>query len=410
MQFIRVVHYNHTAAISGAERVLLHALPHLREHGIESSVLSPAGALQSEVDRIGVMGYTCYPLQARFTWNPLRLVQHLRSIFFSMRSLRSRLRELRPDLIHANSVRAGIVATTAAAGLRTPVLWHVHDTLPRHPLSVLIRCLAARSGRTSAVAVSGATRRTFAGTFFRKWLSGKTDVLHNSINPLPYIIAADQRAAYRRQLNLSDKFVVGCVGQICTRKNQLALIDIFAEALQKQPNMMLVIVGSVLFPHYRSYEKKIIARIRELGIESSVLLLGSRKDVPSLLAAMDLLAVPSLQEPFPIIVLEAMAASLPVVGYAVDGMPELIADGRTGWLVPPGDAKQMARTILWAEGHPAQRRRLAAAAALARRNDSEAEYAHRLADILRKRSHSSVAVLPRSGATDGVPHNVGGAA
>jgi hypothetical protein len=71
MTRVRVVHYNHTGVIAGAERVLLNALPQLRDEGLQSIVLSPAGPLQSEAARSGFEVIECYSLDARFTSNPI---------------------------------------------------------------------------------------------------------------------------------------------------------------------------------------------------------------------------------------------------------------------------------------------------------------------------------------------------
>ena len=197
------------------------------------------------------------------------------------------------------------------------------------------------------------------------------------------------------ELGANNRFLIGCVGQICERKNQLAMVDIFAEVLKSTPEAMLLIAGSALFPYKQPYETKVRQRIQDLGISASVRMLGKRNDVPLLLDVMDLLVLPSLSEPFPMILLEAMSAGLPAVAFAVDGIPELLADRRTAWLVPAGENGQMARTILWAEKHPEQRTRLAEAArmSLAKR-DTPAIYARRLANILLARTRPMVTGAP----------------
>jgi glycosyltransferase involved in cell wall biosynthesis len=381
-----VVHYNHTEVVAGAERVLLNLLPGLRARGFRSVVLCPHGALEEEMKRCGIETQRCNRLQARFTWNPLSLSGYIRSLFWSIRDIRNRLRVLQPDIVHANSVRAGLVATVATTGLAIPVLWHVHDTMPEHPISWAIRVLAAASSRTSQIAVSHATAATFAGVLWRKSLAAKTKVLHNVISAHAVPSTKEQRAALRAELGVGgDRFLVGCIGQICPRKNQVEMVEIFAQLLLSRPDTMLLIAGAALFPYNVPYEDKLKHRIQELGIGANVLLLGSRSDVPRILETIDLLVLPSHNEPFPMIILEAMGASLPVVAFAVDGVPELIADGRTGWLVPAGDAIQMARKILWAERNPEQRARLGAAAHESILHEHSPDlYADRFATILQE--------------------------
>ena len=129
--------------------------------------------------------------------------------------------------------------------------------------------------------------------------------------------------------------------------------------------MILVVVGSALFTYNRPYEQRMKERIRALGIENNVRLLGHREDVPLILQTLDLLILPSTSEPFPMILLEAMAARLPAIAFAVDGIPEVLDDGLTGWLVPPGDTVKLGQALVWAARHPEQRVSVGAAAARA---------------------------------------------
>ena len=385
MAALRIVHYNHTAMVAGAERVLLNVLPWLPAQGLASVVLCPDGPLQREVERIGVERQSCRPLEARFTWNPLRLARYLSSLWASVKSLRRQFQDLRPDLIHANSVRAGIVASVSTFGSQIPIVWHVHDTLPLHPLSPGIRMLAAVSSRTSLVAVSRSTARTFAGKVFRAPLEAKVAVLHNVIAHRGYPSTAEHRAKLRLQVGVDGRFAVGCVGQICARKNQIALVEMFAQALQVSPHMVLVLAGSALFSHDEPYAARLHRRVRELGIGDSVRLLGRRDDVAQLLKAIDLLVLPSTSEPFPMILLEAMAAALPAIAFAVDGVPELIADGKTGWLVAPGNTKQMLKTLIWAERNEDERKRVGLAGQELVEGSSQADYARQLAALVHAR-------------------------
>lgn len=119
MKPIRVVHYNHTDIVAGAERVLLNLLPRLPGHGFESILLSPVGHLHEEAQKLGIQTVPCHSLHARFTSNPWKLARYLWSFAVSIRSIRRQLHDLHPDLVHANSIRAGLVVTTATIGLNT---------------------------------------------------------------------------------------------------------------------------------------------------------------------------------------------------------------------------------------------------------------------------------------------------
>jgi glycosyltransferase involved in cell wall biosynthesis len=107
---------------------------------------------------------------------------------------------------------------------------------------------------------------------------------------------------------------------------------------------------------------ELVSAIEARGLNGTVLLLGTRNDIPDILAAADVFALSSLQEGLPVAVLEAAAAGCPVVATSVGGVPEIIEDGTTGLLVPPGDPQAMADAILAMLTEPQRARQLATAA------------------------------------------------
>jgi len=101
---------------------------------------------------------------------------------------------------------------------------------------------------------------------------------------------------------------------------------------------------------------------RERRLESRVRFLGSRRDLGDLLAALDVFVMPSLWEGLPLSLILAMGAALPVVATAVAGIPEVVTNGETGWLVPPNDAPALTRALAEAFADPERARRVGAAA------------------------------------------------
>jgi glycosyltransferase involved in cell wall biosynthesis len=102
-------------------------------------------------------------------------------------------------------------------------------------------------------------------------------------------------------------------------------------------------------------------RVAELGLLGSVEFLGWVDNISSLLPRWDVFVLPSLEEGFPIAALDAMAAGLPVVASAVGGVPELIEDGKTGWLVPPRDVEALASRLRLLLKNPEQKLGMGAA-------------------------------------------------
>jgi len=350
----RILFYNHTRQVSGGERVLLAMLAALGGEGVELTVACPtegAGELDSLVRGLaqerGVRVVSVPVLEARFSGNPVRLVRYLGSVVGAVRDFRRTVRLENPDLLHANSVRAGIVATAATMGMRTlgrtrtPILWHVQDDLPRHPISVLIRCFAWCSGRTQICAVSQATTKAFAGglPFGRR-----IHVLHNAIDterfPAKTRPPDGAALAFRAELGLTDAdFLVVAVGMINPRKGLLELVEGFENVQWNLANRgrrpaHLAIVGAPIFNDDHLYEAKLHARAKALGLSETVHFLGERADVPAILRGADLLVHNAAVEPFGLVILEAMASGTPVIAAAVGGVPEIIEEGVNGELAP----------------------------------------------------------------------------
>lgn len=346
---MKVLFYNHTGKVSGAERMMLLIMTRLQADYFEASVICPAtGELSQMVRQLGYQVTHVESLQARFTWRPDWVIKYLWSFYRVIVGLRRSIAEAAPDLIHANSIRAGLVATTATLGMRVPVIWHLHDMLPRHPFSTLIRWYAVLSARTYPLAVSHAVANRFRGGVLRLLGAGdKVQVIHNGIDLQRFTPHPAARHKVRAELGLEEQqFVVGIVGQLTPRKGQLELVRAFAAALPRMPEAVLLIVGAPIFNDDDKYLDKVKRLIEELGIANRVVLTGARNDVPELMQALDLLVVNSKHEPFGGVVLEAMACGTPLLATAVDGIPEMVQHTVTGWLVPPRNERPLTDALL----------------------------------------------------------------
>src|SRR5207247_1768501 len=145
------------------------------------------------------------------------------------------------------------------------------------------------------------------------------------------------REEARRSLGLPQQGpLIGAVGRLSPEKGQNVLLQALPSVLAAFPQAACVLAGEG--PARAALE----AEARRLGIGDRVVFLGLRRDVPMVLAALDLFVQPSIYEGFGLSLLEAMAAGLPVVASRVGGIPELIEDGRTGLLVPPQDSMALA--------------------------------------------------------------------
>jgi glycosyltransferase involved in cell wall biosynthesis len=166
------------------------------------------------------------------------------------------------------------------------------------------------------------------------------------------VAAAGGRAGARRALGLEDgRVVVACVGEVGWRKGQEILLTTAARLRARHPEAVYLIVGE------GAGRVDLAHRARREGLDDVVRFLGFRDDVPAILAASDILVLPSRREGFPNTLLEGMALGLPVVATCADGIPELVHDGVTGALVDIDDETHFTAEVARVLADPVLRRR-----------------------------------------------------
>jgi len=238
------------------------------------------------------------------------------------------LRRHEVELVHTHNRMALIYGAPAARLARAAVVHTKHGNNPKGGTRLLAGNLAARCV-DAFVAVSPET-----AAFARK--RSEVDerrllVIPNGIELGRFHPAPEARDRIRRELGIDPAaWVVGTVGRIAPEKNQALLVRAMAPLLG--PALHLVIAGDgPLLP-------AVTALVAELGVAAFVHLLGARRDVPDVLNALDTFVLSSDTEGLPLVVLEAMATGLPVLSTRVGGVPTVLDDGETGFLVPIGDA------------------------------------------------------------------------
>lgn len=341
----RILYVNHTGLVSGGEKVLLEILRGLDRDRFEPIVTCPAqGELADQVARLKVDWFPMPAVRARFSWRPDHAVLACSAVFKTAAALRRQIAIASPALIHANSVRAGIIATLAATGIGTPVIWHVHDTLPNHPISSAIRALAFLARNTRIIAVSQSTARRFQGRFP---MSAKVRTIHNGIDLSRFPVKQAIDSQFRQGLGISpNDFLVCAIGQICARKGLLELIEALARIAHRAPQIHLAIVGKVVFPHEAAYLRSLHAAAVNLRLTGRVHFTGELSDVSPVLRAANLLVLNSHDEPFGLVLIEAMASGTPVLATRVGGIPEIVTDAEDGWLVEKADTSALASKLI----------------------------------------------------------------
>lgn len=336
---LRVLVVNQTAATSGAEHSLLTLLAALDPAQAEVTVASPVGLLSERVAELGLPHVPIHGTEASFRLNPRTTPPELARLLRSSWQVARAARRIEADVVHANTTRAGLIAIGARSFGAPAPLVHVRDWAPPGRAADLVLGLTGR--RAGAIV---ANSRHVAEQFGRLPDPPRgrraPRVIHNPVDLSRFSPAGHDRAAARAALGLpTGAPVAGVVGQLTPWKGQDDAIRALAAC--GLPEAHLVVAGSAKFAtaaarfDNQAYADGLAPLAAELGVADRTHLLGEVRDVPGVLAALDVLLVPSWEEAFGRVVVEGMAMGLPVIATSNGGPPEIINDGRSGFLLPP---------------------------------------------------------------------------
>jgi glycosyltransferase involved in cell wall biosynthesis len=242
------------------------------------------------------------------------------------------------DAIYANTQKALVVGAIASALSNRPLVYHLHDILSLEHFSKTNQRLAILMANRAklVIANSQASRTAFieAGGNL-----GLVEVVYNGFALEPY--QTDVRSPLGLE-ELEGRFVVGHFSRLSPWKGQHVLL----EALQYcDESVSAIFVGDALFGE-QDYVQQLQNQVQQLRLHDRVKFLGFRNDIIALMKSCNVIAHTSIAaEPFGRVIVEAMLCGIPTIAAKAGAATELIDPGVTGWLTPPGDAKELANTI-----------------------------------------------------------------
>jgi glycosyltransferase involved in cell wall biosynthesis len=358
-----VLYVSHTGALGGAEWSLLELVQGMRSR-VDVAVACPPGELADSVCDLNVPRFTIRPVPLGFRLSTRATARGLVRAIGATFDIGRAARHFRADVVHANSVRAGIVAIAARAVGAPPPLVHVRDALP-----------ATLAGRLSAGFVKHGARLIVANSRFTASRlsgngSGAIRVVYNGVDVNRLQTFPTDRAVVRNKLGFTaESPLLGVVAQLTPWKAQDDAIRVLALVREQRPDTQLALVGEAKFRDAAtsydnvSYETSLHRLADSLGVDDAVSFLGERRDVPDVLRALDILLVPSWHEPFGRSVIEAMAVGTPVIATNVGGPNEVLVNRMTGLLLPPRHPRAWAEAVLELLEDPSDRTRIAENAA-----------------------------------------------
>jgi len=327
------------AEIGGAQEYVAALLPALVEHFDVTVAAWGPGPLRAATERAGA-----HYVPLRHVRRAIRPGHDLLGLVELIRLFRKE----RPQILHANSSKAGLLGRLAAAIMHVPIrIFTVHGWAYAASSSAsarLFRLLERlmRPLTTTTICVSENGREV--GLRARTCRADRTVVIRNAVD-----VSAARRARHEAEIPL-----IVSVGRLKPPKDFPTLVRALA-ALEPGSFRSLIIGDG-------PRRAELLSEIKRHGLEQTVELVGERDDIAELLSTADIFVLSSASEGMPISIIEAMAAELPVVATAVGGIPELIVDGETGFLVPARDSSALAHALGCLVADPALRRRQGKAA------------------------------------------------
>ena len=337
----RVLFAAHSPHRGGAEYCLQTTLEHLDRDRFEAVVVFPDEGPM--VDAARDLGYEvfispmCYWLNfGKNAWYWKNLLLTHRS---NVRQMVSLIRDKNIELVYTNST-AVFESAVAARQAKVPHIWHVHEVLKdgnrMHqllPLKWMKRFIYRNSD--ALIFESHSSRQVFEETT----PGDRSHVVYNSLR-LPANSIPRCRKTDRAGLGLTlDDRVAGFVGSFIERKNPLLLIDALAQVATRLPGLRCLLVGEGLL------QGQIQNRIHELDLGNVCRILPFQKDIAPVMNSLDVLILPSIQESFGLVTLEAAAFERPTIACKSQGPNETIIHGETGFLIEQNDATDLARHI-----------------------------------------------------------------
>ena len=343
---VRVLYVSDTGGeLGGAERSLLSLIEGLdqRRYAVFAllftegrfATLLRGAHVEVAVRRLGTIARTR---------NPLKLLLYALYLLHGVAVLAWHIRRKRIDIVHANKNTLAVHVVPAAWLAGAVSVWHVRNrarNFGRVGAWLVRRC-------SKLVCVSESIAEPFRRAF--PDAAGKMAVVHEGIEA-PLYAAREMGTDFRDAIGAQPgERLVGTVGRITPWKGQDDFLRAAARVAGEHPEARFLVVGDCVSSQAelaadRAYRDGLRALADELGIAEKTRFTGYREDVPGVMNGLDVFVLASHDEPFGLVVLEAMAAARPIVATAAGGVPDIVRDGSEALLVPPRDAAAMAAAI-----------------------------------------------------------------
>jgi glycosyltransferase involved in cell wall biosynthesis len=337
---LNILALNSSSDFYGSSKIFFESINTFRKCNLNPIVILPHfGPLVAELEKDGFTVHVeNLGILRRKYVNPIGLANRISKNLKAYQFLNKLHRQYQFELVYSNTL-AVVVGAYWAKRKQIPHCWHIHEILPGP--APLVKWLSYLLDQTTPapIAVSQAVGNHW-GSMLKK---SEIEVIPNGI---PYGEFLEAKGELKKELGLSQEtLLIGMVGRINPGKGQLFFLEIAQNLLKTHSNLHFVLVGDP-FPGYEPILEEIKEEIRNKSLETRVSYLGFRKDIPELMDSLDIFVLPSvLPDSFPTVILEAMAASKPVLATRSGGASEMVVEGETGFLIPIGEVESGATAL-----------------------------------------------------------------
>ena len=268
--------------------------------------------------------------------------------FQASRRLKQILSQIRPDVVHTHSAKAGILGRSVAWKLRTPCIVHTVHGAPFHPYQAwparkLYQLCERWAARRCHRLISVADAMTDLMVEARVAERSKFVTIYSGMDTQPFLNANQSREAVRSRLGIDpESIVVGKIARLFHLKGHKYLLACAQRVVQSNPRIRFLLVGDGIL------REPIERDIDAMGLREHFIFTGlvSPDEIPELIGAMDMLLHVSLREGLARALPQALLAGKPVISYDIDGAKEVVIDGKTGILLPPQSIEPLGEAIL----------------------------------------------------------------
>jgi len=352
MKKIKILFISHSSTMFGAERSLLLLLKNIDRNRFEPIIILPRfGPLKEKIERLNIKTYEVKSpwwvsgRKRNVIWTILRLGYCIVREIISLSKLYKIIKKEKIDVIYTNTI-VNFSGAIISCITQKPHIWHIREILPGNPdlhFFLPYKVLFKFISRFSNVVITNSCAT--ADQFQSIIPNEKIRVIYNAVdlNEFKNILSFPNINGVK-----TTDYIVAVIGSLQRRKAQDDAIKAIKIVKEIIPNIKLLIVGEGS-KKFKNYLKHLAFK---LDVSDNVIFTGYRDDVPAILHRCNLLLVPSWNEPFGRVVIEAMAAGIPVIGADSGGVKEIVKDGVNGYLVPPKDPIKIAEKIIYLFYHP----------------------------------------------------------